>query len=193
MDFQPKVRHQDAKLFYIGFGAFFLLGLASFIFNDDSLRLHSLLVMGFSGLMLFLMWQQAAAFDMRYRLLEEGIFLKRFFWTKTIPYREIQKIEIIDQADAASFINKKYGEEVQKRNQLDFGAFKKRKQVNAIIQFTSVPIIFNSVGGEYRIVSHGVSVNTDLILIETKDEQNFLISPEMMEEFVAEVKKRMLL
>lgn len=190
MDFKPKVRHQDSKLFYIAFGVFFLLGLASFIFNDASFRLHSCLIMGFCGLLLFLLWQQDSARDMRYQLQSDGIFLKRFFWKKIIPYQQIQKIEILTQAEAALVINAKFGEEVQLRNQLSFKAFDKRKQVNELTQFISVPIIYATTSGGLTIFSHHVIVKTDLIIIQTTDGRNLLISPIKMEEFVSEVRQR---
>lgn len=191
MNFQPKVRHQDAILFYIVLGIFFMLSLISVIFSDESLRLYSCFLLAFSGLLLFLLWQQDAALDMRYQLQTEGIFLKRFFWKKIIPYQQIQKIEILSPAEAALVINAKFGEEVQLRNQLSFKAFNKRKQVNELTQFISVPILFTTTNGRITIFSHNVIVKSDLIIIQTVDEQNLLISPEKMEEFVAEVKKRM--
>lgn len=189
MDFQPKVRHQDSKLFYITFGAFFLLGLGVFIFNEAS-RLFTFFIMAFCGLILFLIWQQNAAFDMRYQLLKEGIFLKRFFWKKIIPYQEIEKIEIVSQPEAALIINAKFGEEVQLRNQLNFKAFDKRKQVNELTQFISVPVVFETTNGGITIFSYNTIVKTELILIQTTDGRNLLISPIKMEEFVTEVRQK---
>lgn len=191
MDFKPKVRHQDAILFYIVLGVFFVLSLIAVIFSEGSLRLYSWFLLAFSGLLLFLLWQQDAALDMRYQLQMEGIFLKRFFWKKTIPYQQIQKIEIVTPAEATLIINAKFGEEVQLRNQLSFKAFDKRNQVNQLTQFISVPILFTTTNGRIRIFSHNVIVKTDLIFIQTIDGQNLLISPVKMEEFVSEAKKRM--
>lgn len=190
MNFQPKVSHSDAKLFYIVFGLMFLMGLAAVIFTKGSQGLIGWIIIGFSGLILFLMWQQNAAFDMRYLLLEEGVFLKRFFWKKIIPYSELQKVEILNESEATALIRGKYREEVQERNKLSFTAFTKRKRVNETIQFISVPVILSSTNSGIKISNFNVRVSGDFILLQTTNGQQYLITPLMAEGFVNEIRKR---
>lgn len=192
MRFQPKVRHQDTMLFYLVFGALFLIGVASLIFNDASFRfLPGWGIIGFSGFLFFILWQQNAATDMRYELLEEGIFLKRFFFKKTIPYRQIQKIEILNSKEAAAVIEVKQGEEVIHYNSLSFKAFDVRKELNEIIKYSSVPVTFSSTTSGIKVISHSVIVKGDFILLQTLEGQKYLITPEKMREFVDAVLQKM--
>jgi hypothetical protein len=191
MKFEPKVRHQDAKLFYIAFGICFLMGIAGLIFGIPSTHLLSWGIIGFSGLILFILWQQNAAFDIRYELVEEGIFLKRFYLKKTISYQEIQKIRILTSIEAAAILGEKQEAEVRQRNELNFKAFKARKELNEIIKYASVPVIFSFRNSGLTILNHSVTVKGDFVLIQTIDGEYYLITPKNMEEFVDAVRQKM--
>lgn len=189
MNFSPRVQHKDALLFYVALSLFLLVGIA-FVITTKENRWAALGITAFPALLLFLVWQQTAAKDMRYELQAEGLFLKRFFMKRLILYTEIANIEKATQDEAIEIVNQKSAEELIHMNNRSFKAFKSRQDVNEIIKYTSVPVIFSRTRG-FKGYKQDTSMRGEFAVVKLFDGKRYILSPKETDLFITEIKKRM--
>lgn len=180
--FKPQRRLGMVWLFMAAFGLFALIGLVMVWFD----RSPGLIFIGFGFGFMLLTWLNTHTVR-AYVLTEQELILQQWFKSKHLKRAAIEHVQAVDQQDIKELLAMIQEKEIQASNQGHWlQAWRARMEAGKLTEYWSMPIVYQetSVGHELAVSAGSVHVNGFGVLIVTKQDDHYLVSPTDIQSFI---------
>ena len=185
--FEPRTSHKSVRMFY-GVISLFLVIFIFILPVDKEPMLYA--VYGLLLLMLLIVFVQASAFLYGYYINDQGVVLKNYK-KRLIPFKEIQRVKLLSGAEVSDLIEAVNSKDSRTSAQLGFmKSMKGKEALNQLTKYCSYQIINQDSKVGRKITKVSSLATGDFVLLVTKQEEVFLLSPQTPEALVKEAQKR---
>ena len=142
---------------------------------------------GFGLLWCLLLWINTRASLTKYGIAKDGLYLKRWWLKKFIPWDEIKGISVISEAQGEYIlqtINDKARELAIKKGLLEL--FRQSKKITSVNTFLGIPVVYSESKGAFITTKRKSDINGSVVMVNTRIGHGYLISPKHTIEFVEE-------
>ncbi len=175
-------------MFYAVLAFFMILFIFLLPVNEEPMLW---LVFGFGGLLIAIVFVQAAALPYGYAVSDDGLVL-RHYSRKIIPFDQIRDIQKIDADKTAQLLDTVRRKEATASNDLDFlGTMKSMITYGKMVQYCSFQIVNQDSKVGRKITKVKSITKGDFVIVITENDELFLLSPKDPETMIHEVEKRL--
>lgn len=186
--FKPRTSHKNVWMFYAALAFFLVIYLFLLPINEEPMLW---IVFGFIGILFGIVFIQASALPFGYVITDQGLVLKHYS-KKIIPFDQIKIIQGIDAEKTSQLLDTVRKKEAQASNDLDFlGALNSMASYGKMVQYCSFQIVNQDSKVGRKITKVRSFLSGDFVIVITKGDDLFLISPQDPDGLVKAVKKKL--
>jgi hypothetical protein len=186
--FQNRKGGNNVGIFLAGFSMFPIMGIIMMVTGNT---LPGVLVLGFGLLIMGYMIFRSLALGWKYGIGEQGILLKASSSIRTIPFKELESVSVLEQDELDNFLHHYSHNILSSLRSINIKKwYQSSKTMSDVTRFVSVVVTETQSGrsGPMAVRNLKVEIPGPAVILKTVDNKYFLITPADAHSYVARVR-----